>query len=93
MWDKKRILEVYLNTAETGRDLYGFEAAAKEYFSKPASDLNVNESALLAAILPNPVRYSPVKPTGNNLRRKSHIIRQMKLMGGKDYLNEYLPFD
>jgi monofunctional biosynthetic peptidoglycan transglycosylase len=57
---KKRIIELYLNVAEWGDGLFGIEAAAQRYYSKSASDLSAIESAKLAAVLPNPRRYSPV---------------------------------
>src|SRR5690606_36981763 len=63
-WDKRRILEVYLNVVEWGPGLYGAEAAARRYFGKPASRLSQREAALMAAVLPNPRRWSPADPTG-----------------------------
>jgi monofunctional biosynthetic peptidoglycan transglycosylase len=57
---KKRIIELYLNVAEWGDGLFGIEAASHRYYDKPASDLSASEAARLAAILPNPRRYSPV---------------------------------
>jgi monofunctional glycosyltransferase len=63
LWGKRRILEVYLNVIETGPGLYGAEAAARAYFEKPAADLTRREAALIAAVLPNPLRWSPAKPT------------------------------
>ncbi|RYY97323.1 MAG: monofunctional biosynthetic peptidoglycan transglycosylase [Chitinophagaceae bacterium] len=58
-WGKKRILEVYLNVAETGPGLFGVEAAAQHYFGKPARALGREEAALLAVCLPAPRRLSP----------------------------------
>jgi monofunctional glycosyltransferase len=60
---KRRILEVYLNIAEFGPGIYGAEAAARAYFAKSASALSVREAALLAAILPSPRNWSPVRAT------------------------------
>ncbi len=57
---KKRILELYLNVAEWGEGIFGVEAAAQHYFGKSSSELTPQEAARLAAILPNPRRYSPV---------------------------------
>ena len=59
IWGKRRIMEVYLNVAETGPGMYGAEAAARGYFGKPASDLTRREAALIAAVLPNPRLWSP----------------------------------
>ena len=60
---KRRIIEIFLNVAELGPGLYGAEAAAQAYFGKSASDLGAREAALLAAILPSPRDWSPVRPT------------------------------
>jgi monofunctional biosynthetic peptidoglycan transglycosylase len=54
VWGKKRILEIYLNVSEMGRGVYGIDAAAKKYFNKPAKNLSRQESAMIAACLPNP---------------------------------------
>lgn len=61
LWGKERILEVYLNVAETGKGLFGVEAASRRFFGKAASKLTRDEAAMIAASLPNPRRYS-VKP-------------------------------
>jgi monofunctional glycosyltransferase len=61
---KRRIMEIYLNIAETGPGIYGAEAAARAYFDRPAADLGRREAALIAAVLPNPRRWSPASPTG-----------------------------
>lgn len=63
LWDKRRILEVYLNVIEWGPGIYGVEAASRTYFDKSASRLSRREAALLAAVLPNPKRWSPARPT------------------------------
>jgi monofunctional glycosyltransferase len=60
---KRRIVEVYLNVAEFGPGIYGAEAAARGYFGKPARDLSAREATLLAAVLPSPRDWSPVRPT------------------------------
>lgn len=62
-WDKRRILEVYLNVIEWGPGIYGIEAASQAYFDKPAARLTPREGALLASVLPNPRRWSPSRPT------------------------------
>jgi len=56
---KKRILEIYLNVVEWGEGIFGVEAAARHHFGKSARDLSSEESARLAAVLPNPRRYNP----------------------------------
>lgn len=56
-WDKRRILEVYLNVAEWGDGVFGAEAAARHYYGRPAAGLGPAEAARLAVMLPNPRRY------------------------------------
>ena len=81
-WSKRRILETYLNIVEFGDGIFGVEAAAQHYFGKPAARLNSSEAALLAAILPNPRRYS-VKSPGPYVRdRQQWILQQMEQLGG-----------
>jgi len=76
-WGKRRILETYLNIVEFGDGIYGVEAAAQYYFRKPASRLNSEEAAILAAVLPNPRRYK-VKSPGKYVRdRQQWILQQM----------------
>jgi len=75
-------MEVYLNVIEMGNGVYGVEAAAQEYFHKPASKLSVREAALIAAILPSPLKWSPVKPNARVQKKASrimHFISRLKL--------------
>jgi monofunctional biosynthetic peptidoglycan transglycosylase len=81
-WTKRRLLTVYLNVIEMGDGIYGVEAASRHYFSKPASRLTRNEAAMLAAVLPNPRRWSPHRPTPYLYRRQAWILNQMGLAGG-----------
>src|SRR5690554_6507993 len=76
-WSKERIMEVYLNVIETGEGIYGVEAAAQRFYHKQSSQLNRNEAAMIAAVLPNPRRWSPSKPTPYNYQRQSWILRNM----------------
>jgi monofunctional biosynthetic peptidoglycan transglycosylase len=76
-WPKARILEVYLNIAEFGPGIYGVEAAAQRYFGKPASRLSAGEAARLAAVLPNPRRWSAARPGPYVMARSAWILRQM----------------
>ncbi len=76
-WSKERIMEVYLNVAEWGDGIYGAEAAAKKYFGKNAKNLSGSESALLAAVLPNPRKWSPATPTAYILKRQTWILTNM----------------
>ncbi len=77
LWSKKRILEVYLNVMETGDGLYGAESAAQHYFGKSARSLTKRQAALLIAVLPNPRRWSPAKPTAYINRKAGTIVRYM----------------
>lgn len=72
---KKRILELYLNVAEWGQGIYGAEAAARHHFGKPSHDLTADEAAWLAAILPSPRRYDPLRKTSFLTRRHERILR------------------
>lgn len=73
MWDKQRILAVYLNVAEFGEGIYGIEAAAQHYFDKSASQLSKEESALLIAMLSNP-KYYQQHINSRHLQAKKRII-------------------
>ncbi|MEP6261220.1 MAG: monofunctional biosynthetic peptidoglycan transglycosylase [Gillisia sp.] len=80
-WSKERILEVYLNSIEMGKGIYGAEAASRAWFNKPAKNLTPYEAAAIAAILPNPRVYR-ANPASNYIQgRKSWIVRQMQNMG------------
>ncbi|HKQ31555.1 MAG TPA: monofunctional biosynthetic peptidoglycan transglycosylase [Thermodesulfobacteriota bacterium] len=81
IWSKKRILEMYLNVIETGKGIYGVDEAGKIYFGKPAGKLNKEESALIAAILPNPAVMSAVRPSEYVRERQSWIMGQMDNLG------------
>lgn len=79
--DKPRILELYLNVVEWGRNLYGVEAAARAYFDVPARDLTPAQSALLAGMLINPIRYSPLTPSRRLTHRQRLILQRMARFG------------
>jgi monofunctional glycosyltransferase len=68
-WDKRRILEVYVNIVEFGHGIYGVEAAAQAYYKKSAKDLTAEEAARLAAVLPSPLHRTPQRPRGADLPR------------------------
>ena len=88
VWSKKRILTVYLNIAEFGDGVFGVEAAAQRYFHKPASRLSLSEAALLAAVLPNPLRFKANAPSGYVRSRQAWIMRQMSQLGGESFMRE-----
>ena len=77
-WSKERILHVYLNSIEMGHGMYGAEAVSEHHFGRPASDLTKEQSALIAATLPNPLRYSSKTPSAYMYKRQTHILRQMR---------------
>ena len=74
---KRKIIELYLNIAEWGDGLFGIEVAAQHYFGKHASSLTAEEAANLAAVLPNPRRYSPTGKTRYVVNRPARIYRIM----------------
>jgi monofunctional biosynthetic peptidoglycan transglycosylase len=86
LWSKERILEVYLNIIEFGDGVYGVEAAAQQFFNKPASQLNTNEAALLAAVLPNPHIYHADSPSAYVIERQTWILNNMHRIGGTEYI-------
>ncbi len=78
LWSKKRILEVYLNVVEMGDGIYGAEMASQTYFNKPAAKLSKSQAALIVAVLPNPRRWSPAKPTSYIYHKQYLILRNIK---------------
>jgi monofunctional biosynthetic peptidoglycan transglycosylase len=76
---KDRILELYLNVVEFGPRTYGAEAAAHRYFGKSAADLTPQEAATLAAVIPSPQIYDPIKHPRRVARRAGRILSRMKL--------------
>lgn len=81
VWGKQRIMEVYLNVIEMGPGVYGAEAAARVFFGKPASGLTRNESALIAAVLPNPRRWHAGRPDPVTKARARLIDRRVNQIG------------
>lgn len=81
MWGKQRIMEVYLNVIEMGNGIYGAEAASRQYFHHSAGRLSSSESALLAACLPSPRKYSVTHPGPYMRKRQSQILNLMPKMG------------
>lgn len=88
VWSKKRILTVYLNIAEFGDGVFGVEEAAQRYFHKPASKITRSEAALLAAVLPNPLRFKASAPSGYVRSRQAWILRQMEQLGGESFMSQ-----
>lgn len=86
VWGKKRILEVYLNVAETGPMTFGVEAASLRYYGHSAESLSRNEAARMAAVLPNPRLFSISNPSNYIQRRTRQIAKQMRYLGGQKYI-------
>ena len=74
VWSKRRILHVYLNTAEFGEGIFGVEAAAQHWFGIPARDLTATQAARLAAVLPDPKTRNPARPGPLVRRRTAQIL-------------------
>lgn len=87
---KSRILEVYLNVIEYGPGIWGAEAAARAHFNTSARDLGLRQSALLAAVLPNPRVMTASRPSAYVAGRASQITREVRRLGGPSYLNAIL---
>jgi len=81
IWSKERILEVYLNIAEFGENIYGVQSAAKKYFKRNSNQLTNQNAAMLAAVLPNPKKYKVNSLTNYKQRRVLWIQRQMRQLG------------
>ncbi|WP_077154430.1 monofunctional biosynthetic peptidoglycan transglycosylase [Bacteroides bouchesdurhonensis] len=79
-WSKERIMEVYLNSIEMGNGIYGAQAAAKYKFHTTATKLTKAQCALIAATLPNPIRFDSAKPSPYILKRQKQILRLMNLV-------------
>jgi monofunctional biosynthetic peptidoglycan transglycosylase len=88
LWPKRRILEIYLNIAEFGTGTYGAEAAAQRFFHKSASRLTRDDAAVLAAVLPNPQRFSASAPSRYVQQRREWILGQMQALGGPEMLDD-----
>jgi len=81
LWDKERILEVYLNSIEMGDGVYGAEAASQFWFHTSAKNLQKYQAAAIAAILPNPRNYKANPASAYIQKRKEWIVRQMRFYG------------
>jgi monofunctional biosynthetic peptidoglycan transglycosylase len=90
IWGKDRILEVYLNTIEMGRGVYGIEAAAQSYFHKSASSLSAAESAKIIACLPNPKLFTVVPMSKRVAWRYPQILKQMNNLEADPLVTELI---
>jgi len=82
VWGKKRILEVYMNVIETGKGVFGIEAASQFYFKKPARKLGKREAAMIAVCLPNPKIYTAVPLSKDVEEKYLRVLRQMDNLQG-----------
>jgi len=85
IWGKKRIMEVYLNSIEMGDGVYGAQAATQHWYRKDASSLTRIQAAGIAAILPNPRKYSATSSSSYINNRKAKIVRVMRQIGKIKY--------
>lgn len=84
-WSKERIMEVYLNVIETGDGIYGADTAAKYYFNTSTKKISKSNAALIAAVLPNPRKYSAKHPSSYILGRQAWIIRNMQYLNSVEF--------
>ena len=84
VWNKKIILERYLNSIEMGQGVFGIEAASKYYFGKSSKDLTKSEAAWIAVVLPSPKKYDPKNPTRAMQRKHARVLKQMNYMTLED---------
>jgi monofunctional glycosyltransferase len=85
IWGKERIMEVYLNSIEMGNGVYGAQAATQHWYRKDASSLTKIQAAGIAAILPNPRKYSATNSSTYINNRKAKIVRVMRQVGKIEY--------
>ena len=78
IWGKERIMEVYLNSIEMGDGIYGAEAVGQWHFHRSAQELTRPDCALIAATLPNPLKFNSQIPSDYMLKRQTFIMTQMR---------------
>ena len=88
-WSKRRIIEIYINIAETGDNIFGVGMASKILLKKNPAKLTEQESALIAAVLPNPKKFSAKYPSAYVKERQEWILEQMRLLGGVSYIKNF----
>lgn len=86
LWSKRRIMEMYLSVAEMGDCTFGVEAASQRYFGKPASEVSAAEAALLAGVLPNPLRFRASNPGPVARAKQLRVLHNMRQLGGTSYV-------
>ena len=93
LWSKERILEVYLNVIELGPGVYGVEAASTKYFHKKAKNINSSQAALIASVLPNPIKFRIDKPSAYILKRQRKIMGRNLFASSKPEIKIDKPSD
>ena len=88
LWSKRRIMEMYLSVAEMGDCTFGVEAASERYFHKSADCLTAPEAALLAGVLPNPLRFRASDPGPVARAKQLRVLHNMRRLGGTAYVAE-----
>ena len=88
VWSKQRILEVYMNIAQFAPVTFGVKAASKVLFDKEPMELTLEESAMLAAVLPTPAKSNANEPSETLQKRHSWILEHMEKLGGVSYLKK-----
>lgn len=81
LFSKDKLLELYLNTINFGRGAWGAEIAARTYFGKSASELDIAQSSILAGLIANPGRYNPLSNLANAKARQNYVLSRMELLG------------
>ena len=79
-WSKERIMEVYLNVAETGKGLFGVEAASQKYFNCSAAHLNTHQAVSIACVLPNPLTRNPKTVSQKNQKKYNTTYKRTEIM-------------
>ncbi|UYZ60293.1 monofunctional biosynthetic peptidoglycan transglycosylase [Hymenobacter latericus] len=90
LWSKRRILEVYLNIAEMGDCVFGAEAAAQKHFGRAAKNLTPSQAAMLAAVLPNPLKFRADNPGPQARAKQRRVLRNMRRLGGTRFIANIL---
>ncbi|MBO3269637.1 monofunctional biosynthetic peptidoglycan transglycosylase [Hymenobacter defluvii] len=90
LWNKRRIMEMYMSVAEMGDCMFGVEAASQQYFHKSASKLTQAEAALLAGVLPNPLRFRASNPGPQARAKQQRVVRRMRSLRGSVYVKELM---
>lgn len=87
-WSKERILEVYLNIAQFGNNVFGVEAASQKYYSQSAKKVTLNQASKIIVLLPQPLETRLYSPNSVTQKRIKHIKKQVNQLGGVKYLSK-----